>query len=321
MDYLDKYQDHLDCDGIRAEREIFSAKLNAKGMTLPRQKLEAVPELNLSDNDYSQSAVRFGKKDDLSDQERKHLREKLFDLKPWRKGPYNIAGIEIDTEWRSDWKWDRVLEVLNPLEGKKVCDIGANSGYHMYRMLDQNPEMVLGIDPTIRYYNQFQALQKISAPNQLHFEGFGLEKLHLYPKFFDTMFCMGILYHHSDPVGILKDMYRSMAVDGQLIVECQGIPGDMPVALFPEKMYAKVRGTYFLPTPPCLVNWMKKALFEDVKIFYVHDMGSEEQRTTEWCPHESFSDFVDEETGLTIEGYPAPVRIYAVARRGNKVLN
>ena len=321
MDYLDKYKDHLNCDGIRTEREKFFAKLNAKGMTQAREKVAAVPEHKFTDNDFTQSSVRFGKAEDLTAEEQADLHDKLYELRPWRKGPFNIAGIQIDTEWRSDLKWDRVREVLKPMTGHKVCDIGANSGYHMYRMLEDNPEMVLGLDPTIRYYNQFTALQKLTADNQLHFEGFGLEQLHYYPKFFDTMFCMGILYHHSDPVGILREMYKSMAVDGQLIVECQGIPGDMPVALFPDKMYAKVRGTYFLPTPSCLVNWMKKAYFEDIKIFHVHDMTSDEQRSTEWCPTESYSDFVDEETGLTVEGYPAPIRIYAVARRGNKQVN
>ncbi|POC75435.1 tRNA 5-methoxyuridine(34)/uridine 5-oxyacetic acid(34) synthase CmoB, partial [Vibrio vulnificus] len=31
----------------------------------------------------------------------------LRTLMPWRKGPFSLYGIDIDTEWHSDWKWDR----------------------------------------------------------------------------------------------------------------------------------------------------------------------------------------------------------------------
>ena len=163
---------------------------------------------------------------------------------------------------------------------------------------------LLGLDPTVRYYLQYVALQKLTKPNQLYYEPFGLEELVHYPKFFDTIFCMGILYHHRDPISILRMINESMTKGGQLIVESQGIPGDGPFALFPEKTYAKVKGTYFVPTATCLVNWLKKSYFEDIEVFYVSEMSSGEQRATEWMTRQSYSDFVDEGAGLTVEGIP-----------------
>jgi len=279
---------------------------------------EAMPQYSFEDNNFTCDAVCLGQKDSLSDEKREDLKGKLKALAPWRKGPFEIAGIELDAEWRSDFKWNRVAPVLESLEGRRVCDIGANSGYYMYKMLGQEPEMVLGLDPTVRYYLQFLALQKLTKPNQLYYEPFGLEEMVQFPKFFDTVFCMGILYHHRSPIDILRLINESMAKGGQLIVESQGIPGDGPYALFPEKTYAKVKGTYFVPTATCLVNWLKKAWFENIEVFYVSDMSSDEQRSTEWMTRQSYSDFVDEESNLTVEGYPAPVRIYVSANKKGK---
>ena len=111
---------------------------------------------------------------------------------------------------------------------------------------------------------------------------------------------------------------ESMVKGGQLIVESQGIPGDGPYALFPEKTYAKVKGTYFVPTATCLVNWLKKSWFDNIEVFCVSDMSTEEQRSTDWMTRQSYKDYVQEDQKLTVEGYPAPVRIYVSAFKKGK---
>ena len=45
----------------------------------------------------------------LSEGHQLRVENLLKNLMPWRKGPYSLYGINIDTEWRSDWKWERVL--------------------------------------------------------------------------------------------------------------------------------------------------------------------------------------------------------------------
>ena len=314
-DYTEKHKDLLDVENILKTREEQQPRLYAKGLKDLHDTYESVPEYHFEHTDFSGSDVILGQESDLTPEKREELIASLKGLHPWRKGPFNIAGIELDAEWRSDKKWDRVKKVTEDLKGKKVLDIGCNNGYFMYRMLEENPEIVLGVDPTIRYFFQFQALQKLAPANQLYMEPYGLEYVKYYPSFFDVVFCMGILYHHQNPVGILKEINSCMAPGAQLIIETQGIPGDEPYALFPEKRYAKVPGTYFVPTAPCVVNWMKRALFENIEVFYTHDMNSKEQRKTEWMEWESYEDFVDIESGKTVEGYPAPIRIYVSATK------
>ena len=159
MDYLEKYSNQIDVERILESRKFGMKKASAPGMSEPRTAYENIPELHFSENDFSGDKVVFGTDSSLNSDEKSDLKGKLLQLSPWRKGPFEIGGIDLDAEWRSDFKWNRVLPSLEPLEGRRICDIGANSGYYMYRMLDQNPEFVLGLDPTIRYYYQFLALQ------------------------------------------------------------------------------------------------------------------------------------------------------------------
>ena len=314
-DYLDTYADEINAEALRELRKEPTRILNSKG-NLPYQKIiDAMPAYKFENNDFGADAVRFGSASDITDEQRAALKESLMGITPWRKGPFEIAGIDLDAEWRSERKWDQVKPHLPDLAGQRICDIGSNSGYYMYRLLEGNPEFVLGMDPTSKFFLQFQALQKLTADNCLHYEPFGMEHLVHYPQFFDTMLCMGILYHHPDPVGMLRVMNKAMKPGGTLIVESQAIPGDEHVALFPDETYAMVKGTYFVPTGNCLINWMKKAKFTDIELFCSHPMTSDDQRQTEWMPYRSYKDFVNEDNTLTTEGYPAPYRVYVSAKK------
>ncbi len=265
--------------------------------------------------DFKGDTVVIGDAEELDKGGRDTIYKALKSLMPWRKGPFSVFGIDIDAEWRSFRKWNRLKPYLPDLKDKVVCDVGCNNGYYMFKMAEMNPAFVLGIDPTVQYYCQFNLLNGLAEVDNLNFQLLGVEHIDLFEEMFDTVFLMGILYHHPNPIDILKKVKKSLKKDGLIIVESQGIEGDLPVALFPEKRYAKVPGTYFVPTPSCLVNFLKRAGFKDVEIICHHKMSSEEQRSTEWMVYQSYKDFVNEDNTLTVEGYPAPIRIYSIARK------
>ncbi len=265
--------------------------------------------------DFSGDTVVIGKKDEISDGERERVYNALKSLMPWRKGPFSVFGIEIDAEWRSFRKWNRFATHMPSLKGKRILDIGCNNGYYMFKAAHYNPDFVLGIDPTVQYFCQFNALNSMAFVKSLNFQLLGVEHSHLFEGMFDVVFLMGIIYHHPDPLDILKRVKTALVPGGILLVESQGIEGDLPVALFPEKRYAKVPGTYFVPTSSCLKNFLKRAGFKNAQIVCTHKMSSKEQRRTDWMVYQSYSDFVNEDNTLTVEGYPAPIRIYAVAEK------
>lgn len=297
------------------------AKLNErfwqdkKGFLRFRQPFDAVSDIIAQSVDFSQDVVRIGADNEIGGNDLQRVHDAMRAFMPWRKGPFEVFGIPIDSEWRSDRKWSRVLPELPSLDNKVVADIGCNNGYYMFRMAAQRPAAVLGFEPFVQHYFAFKTLNSLADQNNLYVEPFGVENVELFPACFDLIFLMGIIYHRISPVEMLKEVKQALKPGGTLIVESQSIPGELPVALFPEKTYAKVPGTYFVPTSSCLINWLSRAGFSDVELFAGHPMGPEEQRRTEWMTFESFSDFIDPKNPhLTVEGYPAPWRIYVKAR-------
>lgn len=321
-DYLSKYSNIIDTESIGKMREERNAWFGWKGNQQYWDIYETVQDLEntATSSDFTGDAPAIGKREDLTDDQFERFYKGLEDLRPWRKGPLCPFDIPVDAEWRSNLKWDRVLKHLDEigldLKGKRVADIGCNNGYYMFKMLKYNPEIVIGFDPTMRYFMQFHYLHRLNPDPRLHYELLGAEHLPFYSNLFDVMFCMGILYHNVNPLGILRGLHKSIKKGGTIIIESQGIPGDEAVALFPEERYAKVKGNYFIPTVKCLENWLTKANFENIQTFHVHKLDNSEQRRTNWMRWESLDDFLDpNDPTKTVEGYPAPIRIYTTATR------
>jgi tRNA (mo5U34)-methyltransferase len=282
-----------------------------KGIRSLRERAGCLPHLKAAHLDFSGDAVTIGKAEEISFADRHKLLAALKEFMPWRKGPFSIFGVDIDAEWRSNRKWDRLLPALPDLKGKVIADVGSNNGYYMFRMQHHEPKLVVGVEPYLHHYFTFRMLNGFAGCNNLELELLGVEDLGLFTESFDVVFLMGILYHRISPVDCLKEIKKAMTPGGTLIVESQAIPGHEPVALFPEGRYAKVPGTYFVPTGTCVKNWMIRAGFSRVEIFCSHEMNSDEQRRTDWMNFESYTDFIDPKNpALTVEGYPAPLRVF-----------
>ena len=278
--------------------------------------------LSLASNDsirhseLDQPEVSLGMPDAGIPQHQQVWQQLLDALKPWKKGPFNLFGTQIDSEWRSDLKWDRLSGHFKSLQGLKVADIGCHNGYFMYRMAACDPAAVVGFEPVGKHWITFALLQMAAHPNQLSFEPLGVEHFNLWKGFFDRIFCLGILYHHPDPIGLLRKIHTGTARGGQLIVDCQGIPGSEPVALMPASRYGNNRGYWFLPTKTTLVNWLRRSGWQNVEVFYSSPLSTDEQRSTPWAQIPSLVEQLSPtDPNQTIEGYPAPWRFYARADR------
>ena len=250
----------------------------------------------------------------VNDNERETIKECALSMRPWRKGPFDLFGMFVDTEWQSFIKYN-LLEPHFNLEGKIVGDIGCNNGYYLFRMLSQKPKKLVGFDPSALYKTQFDFINHF-IQSDIVYEMLGVEHLPLYEHKFDTLFCLGVLYHRTDPIQTLKALYQGLNPDGELILDTFMIDGDTPVALCPSKTYSKIPNVYFVPTIPALINWLERAKFRDIEVLEIKKTDANEQRKTEWIYGESLEHFLDPNNPeLTIEGFPAPKRVYIKAKR------
>ncbi|MDL4912260.1 MAG: tRNA 5-methoxyuridine(34)/uridine 5-oxyacetic acid(34) synthase CmoB [Enterobacterales bacterium endosymbiont of Blomia tropicalis] len=255
-------------------------------------------------------------RDDISERHRQGIEKLLRNLMPWRKGPYSLYGTEINTEWRSDWKWERVLPHISSLAGRMVLDVGCGSGYHMWRMLGAGAHFVVGIDPMQLFLCQFEAVRKLlNDDRRAHLLPVGIEQLPALQAF-DTVFSMGVLYHRRSPLDHLLQLRNQLVSGGELVLETLVIEGDVNQVLVPGERYAQMRNVFFIPSAEALKSWLEKSGFVDVRIVDYALTTTDEQRRTDWMTSESLAEFLDpNDSRKTVEGYPAPLRAVLVATR------
>ena len=249
--------------------------------------------------------------------------EKLIELKsslkklcPWRKGPFDLCGVEIDAEWRADIKWNYLIDGISDLKDKVVLDLGCSNGYYMFRIAEHNPAMVVGIDPSRICWMQFEALQKYLKYPNVFYLPIGFEDMPENCEIFDTIFAMGILYHRKAPFDFLRTLKYMLKPGGELVLETITVEGDERTVLVPEDRYAGMKNVWFFPSDNALVVWLKKAGFNNIKIVNKYATTIEEQRQTQWITTETLKNWLDpNDPSKTIEGLPAPIRTIITCNR------
>ncbi len=274
-----------------------------------------IPDFVPSVKDVAVPAVRAGRAADISQKDRQFLKARLLQLAPWRKGPFDLFGIHVDAEWRSDMKWDRVAPHLPDLTGMRIMDIGSSNGYYMFRMAARKPLFVLGLEPQSAFYYQYLAVQKFVDRKNVFCLPAAHEHLPRLDACFDLVFCMGVLYHRKSPVDMLKDIHKTLKPSGHIVLENLVLQGRNNLCLFPKDRYAKMRNVYFIPDLLAMESWLLRAGFQDVRCVDVTPTTAAEQRKTDWIQTESLEAFLDPcDPQKTIEGYPGPVRAVFMAR-------
>ena len=277
--------------------------------------LEVLPELQPSRIDLLDS-VTIGSSSDLGRISREELIDKLQAFHPWRKGPYSFFGVEVDTEWRSDWKWERLLPHIQPLAGRRVLDVGCGNGYHGWRMRGAGADFVLGIEPFLVSVMQFQVMQRYLQDHQHQVIPIGVEDLPANMACFDSVFSMGVLYHRRSPLDHLLELKGCLRPGGQLILETLIIEGDQETVFMPPGRYAKMRNVWFLPSAAAMILWLQRCGFTEVACVNTNRTSHGEQHATEWMRFESLADYLDPDDGTrTIEGHPAPLRAIFTATK------
>lgn len=273
-----------------------------------------LPILSPSQCELNEDTVKIGSAGDLIGINREQLTSLLKQFNPWRKGPYDLFDIIIDTEWRSDWKWNRLKHHISPLNNRLVLDVGCGNGYHGWRMLGAGADLVIGIDPLMLNVMQFHVVRKLYGDARFFVLPMGIEQIPRGLKAFDTVFSMGVLYHRRSPIEHLLELKECLRPGGELILESLVIDGGPNEVLLPEDRYAHMRNVWFIPSCDALHGWLKRCGFGNIRLVDVTVTTTEEQRSTDWMTFKSLKDFLDPENpNLTMEGLPAPKRAVFIA--------
>ena len=283
--------------------------------------LKQLPELQVSAIRIDQATVsidgNFNNKQLDENFNNQQLTDALMQLCPWRKGPFRIGEIKIVSEWRSDWKWDRLAQHITPLTNRTVLDVGCGNGYHLWRLRGAGAATVLGIDPSLLFAMQFSALQHYIDDTGVQMLPLPLEVLPHDMRVFDTVLSMGVLYHRKDPHQHLQQLRDAMRPGGELLLETLVMLGDDDDELMLDRgRYARMRNIWALPSMSRVVRWLDDAGFTNIRCISLEQTSCDEQRSTDWMPFESLAQALDPDApSLTIEGWPRPHRAMFLANK------
>jgi len=300
----------MDLNTLRTEREKWMTWKNIKPL---REALKKLPNVDCS---VALDDIIALKSDGDIDSDEIMSTARM--MMPWRKGPFDLFGLFIDTEWQSQLKYNLLRPHFN-LKDKRVADIGCNNGYYLFRMQEDSPASLVGFDPSALYKTQFDFINHF-VKSDIKYELLGVEHVPFYEEKFDIIFCLGVLYHRSDPVAMLKQLFKGLDKEGEVILDTFMIDGEEEMALCPQGSYSKIPNIYFVPTIPALKNWCLRAGFSDFEVLETSVTDANEQRKTEWIEGQSLEDFLDpDDNTKTVEGYPAPKRVYVRLTKKPKV--
>ncbi len=294
--------------------DALAGRLSAMGLERWVESLEAICSTRMSaatHGDFKRWQEVLLALETAAPADRKAL---LLQLAPWRKGPFNVGGVEIDSEWRSDLKWSRVADSIEPLAGRKVLDVGCGNGYYALEMRKAGADLVIGVDPTLLFVMQFVAVNQFVKDPAVFVLPLRLEELPPANNAFDTTFSMGVLYHQRSPVDHLRQLRTTLRPGGQLVLETIFMPGEESYACTPSDRYARMRNVWLLPTIAELTTWMRRSGYRDIEVVDTSITSIDEQRSTEWMSFESLREALDpDDPSRTIEGWPAPRRAVVTA--------
>ena len=261
--------------------------------------------------------IEVGSAEDITPEQQKFLRSALKQVQPWRKGPYSLFGVDIDSEWQSDLKWDRLKDHIADLTGRNVLDVGCGNGYHMWRMKEAGAERICGIDPFCNYLFQFLMIRALVREiSGIHLFPLVLEQMPPSLESFDTVFSMGVIYHQKSPVDHLERLRDLLRPGGQLVLETLVVTGDEHTVLTPPDRYACMTNVWFIPSPEAALRWLDRTGFHHPRMISLEKTTSREQHRSPWGCAESLEDFLDpRDPGRTVEGHEAPQRAVFLAEK------
>ena len=277
--------------------------------------LDLLPEINTNHMCLTDPAIIIGKPNEINPLQKEILESALLSLSPWRKGPFNLFGLEVDSEWRCENKWKRIKDYLPKNKDMRIADLGCSNGYYSYKLLNLEPEVVVGLDKTPLYIMQFLATKYYANKTQelivlpCSAEEFSQEKMD-----FNLILSMGILYHSKKPEDHISVINKLLNKNGFVVLETIISLTQDNINIKKGETFAGMRNIGTIFTKDNLIKLMNISGFKNTECVNEHFTNISEQRATKWIQGKSFKDFIRPD-GRTIEGFPPVCRAIFIAQK------
>ena len=161
---------------------------------------------------------------------------------------------------------------------KSCIDVGSWTGGTTLMLKHLGASKILCLEEVQKYAKACQIVcKKIYSLDNIESLGLNIYDLDSIENKFDIAYFAGVIYHLSDPILGLRNLFNCLKDGGVILVETAGINSKKAFAKY-EGNYVFSSGTkeelnrggwnYFCPSPKCLLLWMKEAGFEEIKTFY-----------------------------------------------------
>lgn len=174
------------------------------------------------------------------------------------------------------------MQALDTIDfrGKKVLDIGCWDGLYSFEAEKRGAAEVYATDlVTQRRYNDhttFTLAREILGSKARYFPDvsvYDVERLGV--RDFDVVIYAGVYYHLKDPLRSFATLRRVMKEGGTMIVEGAAIDAPECYARFYyEETFCRDNSNWWVPTVPCLRQWVACNFFEISREFGWWDPGA-----------------------------------------------
>jgi 2-polyprenyl-3-methyl-5-hydroxy-6-metoxy-1,4-benzoquinol methylase len=185
-------------------------------------------------------------------------------------GDFQLSG-KMGTRhiWLLSRFFDHFGVPLDQLRGQSVLDAGCWTG-GVSLILERLGCEVTAIDEigkyphALKFLAQAFGLCSLTALNKSIYELGEAQFLERY----DTVFCLGVIYHISDPIVGLRRLYQALKAGGTLCLESMSIPSAECICEYegPSRRRGEFGWNWFVPSPKALKQWLEDTGFEAIQV-------------------------------------------------------
>jgi|SRR6478672_10120113 len=185
-------------------------------------------------------------------------------------GSFNVSGM-MGT--RHIWMLSRFFDHfgVSPLSirGGRILDIGCWTG-GVSLILNKLGAKVIAIDEIQKYTSALSYLVnsfELSSLDSQCLSVYDLGKVNFIEEF-DFVFCLGVIYHLSDPIIALRRIYNSLKPRGIICLESMSIDNESSICEYegPSRIRGNFGWNWFVPSPKTIFQLLEDTGFEDIRV-------------------------------------------------------